>query len=87
VCEFPKNRTWGKTYEVSKFFFASRLMSKKGLRLVYAIFALPIFSFIRRYTCIVAGHTVCEFQKNCNKEIKLINTHNANFWENGQKIG
>jgi len=68
-------------------FFASRLMSKKGLRLVYAIFALPIFSFIRRYTCIVAGHTVCEFQKNCNKETKLINTHNANFWENGQKIG
>ena len=59
--------TWGKSYEVLKF-FAWRLMSKKGLRLVHTIFALLIFSFIRHYTCIVAGHTVCEFQKNRNME-------------------
>jgi len=45
------------------------------------------YKYISIQVCIVAAHNIREFKKNRTVEKMLANTRNANFWENGQKIG
>ena len=61
---------------------------QKRLKLFYAIFVRPIFFLL--YAGILAQvlPTMCaNLRKKSNIEKYLANTRNANFWENGKKIG